>query len=84
MKNLSRQTEESAARLAYVIGDDVHDYRRIYYNLSMLPLGEHCVLDSLKHWEVSTCHKRIGTKTDGRYRRLSIRRDRYARDSVRT
>jgi len=54
VKQLSRQTEESAARLAYVIGDNAHDFRRAYYNLSMLPPEEQCTLDSLRVWAVST------------------------------
>ncbi len=83
VKQLSRLTEESAARLAYVIGDDVHDYRRTYYNLSMLSPEEQCALDSLRAWAVSAYSIRIGARADGQHRRLSIRRVGYAREDVR-
>ena len=83
VKQLSRQTEESAARLAYVLGDNVLDFRRTYYNLSMLPPEEQCALDSLREWAVSAYPMSIGATADGQHRRLSIRRVGYARQVVR-
>lgn len=62
MKQLSRLTEESAARLAYVLGDNGQDYYRMYHNVSMLPPEEQCVFDSLRVWAVSAplCEWRQG------------------------
>ena len=52
VKQLSLQTEESAARLAYVIGDNSNDYFRTYYNQGTLSAEERCLLDSLRGWVV--------------------------------